>query len=549
MATVIDFSGLNKLPDPSNEQLDEEERAMMQYKIQLLSNHKSNNAAIAGLHETCATPHGGFEGRPDLTVNEVQIEALLYELELRGISAQRINGGDPPPEALLHDPAADVPLLVISPRSEWGVKQTLRVLHELGFHGENQLPTSVKSGGHGYFNGASCRGIMLNLSEMDKASITDNTLIVQPGCVLGQTINVLAKHRKAVPHGDCFGVGAGGHFLTAGWDLILARRYGLGCQSVIGGRVVLWDGSVVEVNKDEHPDLLHAMRGGAAAGVGVVTEIRLRLIKEPPLATWRFTSITREQLETCVAHGVISRALSLPRDISVSFRFHFDPGQHEPVCSFNIVSLLPAEATIEYLYKYLGNEITSLVSDRSQWNEKTLLSLRMLPASQFLAANPDMLAEVTTTKLHENPLAYWSEAATFREMERSYLTSISHWVKPNCERMLLGMYTAFHSAQDHRGRNRLYALVIVGGGRMTEAQDQCSMPLGSVLARAETHWDHRGGEQESWCHNFTDMLGRIIRSEEDEEPGRPYRGDIWKHEQARDVALDAIAQKYDRRHS
>ncbi|KAK4065946.1 hypothetical protein Purlil1_13995 [Purpureocillium lilacinum] len=132
MATVIDFSGLNKLPDPSNEQLDEEERAMMQYKIQLLSNHKSNNAAIAGLHEACATPHDGFEGRPDLTVNEVQIEALLYELELRGISAQRTNGGDPPPEALLHDPAADVPLLVISPRSEWGVKQTLRVLHELG---------------------------------------------------------------------------------------------------------------------------------------------------------------------------------------------------------------------------------------------------------------------------------------------------------------------------------------------------------------------------------------------------------------------------------
>jgi FAD/FMN-containing dehydrogenase len=138
-------------------------------------------------------------------------------------------------------------------------------------------------------------------------------------------VDTLARHGKALPHGDCFGVGAGGHFLTAGWDLILARLYGLGCQSVIGGRVVLWDGSIVDVDEKNHPNLLYVMRGGAATGAGVVTEIRLRLIDEPALATWRFTRISREQLGTCVAKNAFANAFNLPREVSVSFRFHFEP--------------------------------------------------------------------------------------------------------------------------------------------------------------------------------------------------------------------------------
>ena len=65
--------------------------------------------------------------------------------------------------------------------------------------------------------------------------ISNDVLVLEPGCILGQIIALLAAHGKAVPHGDCFGVGAGGHFLTAGWDIALARRHGLGYQNVIGG--------------------------------------------------------------------------------------------------------------------------------------------------------------------------------------------------------------------------------------------------------------------------------------------------------------------------
>ncbi|KAL5404072.1 hypothetical protein PMIN04_012666 [Paraphaeosphaeria minitans] len=172
---------------------------------------------------------------------------------------------------MMHDRVAPVPAVIVSPRCEEDVIVTLSLLASLKLY--SAFPSSVRSGGQGYSNEASCSGIMINMRAMTGKRITDDALVVEPGCILGQLVPALANRTKAVPHGYCFGVGAGGHFLTAGWDIALARRYGFGCQSVMGGRIILWDGLKVDVNENSHPDLLHAMRGGAAARVGVVTEI------------------------------------------------------------------------------------------------------------------------------------------------------------------------------------------------------------------------------------------------------------------------------------
>lgn len=69
----------------------------------------------------------------------------------------------------------------------------------------------------------------------------------------------------------------------------------------MGGRIILWDGSKVDVNENSHADLLHVMRGGATARVGVVTEIRLHLLDQPPLVSWCFRSLSKAQLKTCVS--------------------------------------------------------------------------------------------------------------------------------------------------------------------------------------------------------------------------------------------------------
>jgi hypothetical protein len=116
----------------------------------------------------------------------------------------------------------------------------------------------------------------------------------------------------------------------------------------------------------------------------------------------------------------------------------------------------------------VGTEVTSLVTDPSAWNEKSLIDVRMLPASEFLAANPEMLSEVSSAALHENPLVYWKQTSSSREMARSFFTSISYWIVPGCETMLLQLYDALQSAQTEPARERMYALVIQGGGRISE---------------------------------------------------------------------------------
>lgn len=475
-----------------------------------------------------------------------KISYLLARLRERNIDYRQTDGHVAPAEAAMHDQAAVVPALVISPQSEWGVMEILTLFKLLDIYGCAEI--SVKSGGHGYFNGATCKGIMLNLSRMNKHSIRENVLYIQPGGILGHLIHILAKHRKAVPHGDCFGVGIGGHFLTAGWDPLLARKYGLGCQSVIGGRLVLWDGQVVNVDEKSHPLLLHAMRGGAAAGAGVVTELQLQLIPEPPRATWCHASLTNGQLSVCKIQKIFSKAWYLPTDISISFRFYFDACQLEPICSFNIYSLLTAVETISHLRTYLGEEITSFVTEKTNWTEEAVINSRLIPASKFLSANPGMLAEISPVALHENPLLFWNKQVTLREMGSSFFTSGSHWVDLDCGGMLVDLYEHFKSAQGHPCRDRLYTLVILGGGRMLELQQNCSMRLGKVLARFEGHWDD-SHKNEPWIRDFADRLSQIILKNEDKQSQTPYRGDIWKPEQAKDDDLDVILRAYDQRSS
>ncbi|KAI6777528.1 FAD/FMN-containing dehydrogenase, partial [Emericellopsis cladophorae] len=353
-------------------------------------------------------------------------------LDERSIKFQRMKGQECLPEAMMHDRGAVVPAVVVSPSNESEVVQTLQILTKLDlYHGGQAV--SVKSGGHGYFNGATCADIMLNLSAMRQRKIEQNVLTLEPGCLLGHTIDLLAKNHKAVPHGDCFGVGAGGHFTTAGWDILLARRYGLGCQSVVGGRLVLWDGTVWDVGDKDHRDLLYAMRGGAAAGTGVVTKIQLRLEEEPALATWQFVPLTKDDLKhRLVAQRVFQRAESLPRDITVSLRFHYELGEDQRSCSFNVTSLLTAKETLQKLKRHLGPEVSELVSDLTRWNEGSLLDLRLKVASDTLVKNPQMLADMTARSLHDNPRLYWSEQQCLREMERSHLLSRSYWVTNDC---------------------------------------------------------------------------------------------------------------------
>lgn len=483
--------------------------------------------------------------QPEDSYRFINMDKFLGALREGGIEVFEARGRAFPPGVRMHDRAAIVPNIILSPRSEKDVIYITKLLKSMDIYKESAV--SVMSGGHGYHNGASCDGIMISTSLMTQRNIAENTLIVEPGCLLGHLITTLQAHEKAVPHGDCFGVAAGGHFLTAGWDIALARRYGLGCQSVIGGRIVLWDGSVLDVDETNFPDLLHAMRGGAAAGVGLVTQIRLELAPQPPTVSWCFKSLSPDQLQICATQKAFENAKSLPVDISVSFRFHFEPHQLDPICSLNVVSLMSPQDTLDMLYYFLGSHVASVLGEITGWCSGSLLDLRLVPASDALARFPKALEHVTHEALHQDPLQFWKPTVSAREMASSYFTSISHWLVPSCDSMLLRLYENFQAVRQSPARERMYALIIQGGGRMKELQQQCSMPLGEALARFELHWDDE--KDEKWSRAFTDTISKVMEPLVDRNPERPYRGDIWFNEQGNDPVLDGILETYDRRTS
>lgn len=446
----------------------------------------------------------------------------------------------------MHDKGAVTPVAVVSPRSEWGVSQSLKLLKDLNLH--HKFMITVKSGGHGYLHRQPTDKpvILLNLKGLNNHFVAHDTLTLEPGCLLGQVIYTLNKHRKAVPHGDCFDVGAGGHFTTAGWDLLLTRKYGLGCQSIVSGRVALWDGTVVAVDEKNHPQLLHALRGGAAAGAGVATEVCLKLVDEPAVVSWAKVRLTREQLVKCAEMNVFSNATKLPREITPSFKFYFELGEPEPVAAFRIGSILSKKETIASVREHLGEEVVAWLPDDSDWNEKKMVDYRLQVAPEPLASNVGILAEATSAEMLERPLDFWKPANAAHEMLRSYIVQTSTWVVPECEEVLPTLYDGFGSIKNHPMHERMYSLVILGDGTMNDLADSCSMPVGRALIRFESHWDDDETYGED-CHRITREMGQIIQTKADTSVERPYRGDIWLREQGTDPKLDQILQRYDRR--
>ncbi|MEM7242412.1 MAG: FAD-binding protein [Pseudomonadota bacterium] len=444
-----------------------------------------------------------------------------------------------PENAQMHRLDAPIPQIVISPNSAWGVAKVLSALDQLGLYDE--VAVSVRSGGHGYHNGASCDGIMINLANLNNHFLHDDVLMLQPGVMIGHVISALHQQGKALPHGDCFDVHAGGHFTTAGWDFILTRKYGLGCQHVIAAKVVLWSGEVLSVDQNTHPDLFWAIKGGAAAEAGIVVELTMRVFEAPPVATWRFKLLTRAEVEKCVAAQSLAKAHHLPREVSISFRIHFHPDHAGPVCSFNIFSLFPVAETLALIYEYLGDEVAELVNNLPAWNTGPLIDVRMIAGSDRLRADPGAIAEATSGKFRRDPLGFWEEGTAKREMEPSHFATISNWTLPQ-DRILLDLMVAFEAIKDLPIRWKTFALTTIGSGKMQELPT--ALELGDGLSRFEIHWDADNHTDKRIAARFTDEISTIFERYKDPAPKRVYRGDIWQAEQAFDPRLEIIRKKY-----
>jgi FAD/FMN-containing dehydrogenase len=185
------------------------------------------------------------------------------------------------------------PAAVLFAESADDVAAGVRLARERGWQ------VSVRSGGHSWA-GWSVRddALLIDLGRLRELSFDAATGVVtaSPGTRGGaELVPYLASLGRTFTGGHCASVGIGGFLLQGGqgWN---SRRWGWGCENVLGVDVVTADGELVHADADENADLYWAARGAGPGFPGVVTRFYLRTYEAVPMYhdTWVWG---REELE------------------------------------------------------------------------------------------------------------------------------------------------------------------------------------------------------------------------------------------------------------
>lgn len=122
------------------------------------------------------------------------------------------------------------------------------------------------------------------LNSVEVSGEADATIVkVGPGATWGTIYQKLDPLGLTVAGGRVAGVGVGG--LTLGGGIShLSAQHGWTCDTVLNFQVVLSDGSIVDANANQNPDLFFALRGGSN-NFGVVTRLDFETFPQGDLWT------------------------------------------------------------------------------------------------------------------------------------------------------------------------------------------------------------------------------------------------------------------------
>ncbi|KID85109.1 FAD-binding, type 2 [Metarhizium guizhouense ARSEF 977] len=171
------------------------------------------------------------------------------------------------------------PVAVIRPNTADEVAEAVKCAVQSKVH------VQAKSGGHSYGNyglGGQDGSLMIDMANFKNFTMDTTTwqATFGAGYRLGELDHQLHKHGgRAMAHGTCPGVGAGGH-ATIGGIGPSSRMWGTALDHVLSVQVVTADGHVRTASRDENADLFWALRG-AGASFGIVTQFTVRTQPAP----------------------------------------------------------------------------------------------------------------------------------------------------------------------------------------------------------------------------------------------------------------------------
>lgn len=155
---------------------------------------------------------------------------------------------------------------------------------------DSGMRPTVRSSGHCYedFVVNNPDGALIDLAMMNRVGQSaDGTYWIEPGSSLGAAYRDLYRlGNVTLPGGTCYSVAAGGHISGGGYGM-LVRQHGLSSDWLTAVDVLTVDarGHVIQrhVHKTQEPDLFRALRGGGAAGFGLITRFYFEQLPPAPV--------------------------------------------------------------------------------------------------------------------------------------------------------------------------------------------------------------------------------------------------------------------------
>lgn len=169
------------------------------------------------------------------------------------------------------------PLATVLPRTE---DEVLRVVEFCTTAG---IMLAIRSGGHDFFGRSVISGgILIDMRAMDSIQIAPDraSARVGGGVIAGALQRTLDSHHLFTPTGQAKTVGYVSWACGGGYGFYVGT-YGFGVDQILGARVAVANGKVVDT--DEDPELLWAIRGTGAGTFGIVTELRVKVYPSPKL--------------------------------------------------------------------------------------------------------------------------------------------------------------------------------------------------------------------------------------------------------------------------
>ncbi|KAM0217064.1 hypothetical protein ACHAQD_007553 [Fusarium lateritium] len=282
------------------------------------------------------------------------------------------------------------PGCALRPGTAQDVSEALKIISKVG-----NCKFSIKGHGHapapGFANADG--GVTIDLTTLSSVSLNKDYTVasVGAGAKWLDVYQHLSRYEVQVAGGRNGNVGVGGLLLGGGISHF-TTRIGWACDQVLNYQVVLANGTLINANKDNHPDLFLALKGGGN-NFGVVTRFDLQTFPQGKIST------------TTITYNVSQRA-----KLFDAFTNLLDSSTYDPLASL-VTSLVYSSASKAWSLK------SSAVYTKPVTHPKVFHELSTIPHETIV--NTITTLEVFADEKDTPPLNWLFATATFRPSSKN----------------------------------------------------------------------------------------------------------------------------------